>query len=325
MARHDDDLVGPFASAQLRDDVGRVGVRFEMRVHLQAHAQALTAGRQARESLRVFGRDRRRGNLRDAGAIRQHARMRRAQAVRAHRAHQHRDRAVLRRLRRAVGAIGDRLSVATIRGVEQHDAAAGLGAAAFEFGEAADDEQVGLDAVARRADAHAEAEHRDAMGARRHQVERLGAADPLRDLHRVGPHLVEPVRFHRRHRPRDGVLEGLRAAEAMAERVGQQRQAIPRELVGCGRGNHPRDRLPIRVDKRRRLRAQRRHPESHRHQPDRPTHPHAPSIPRGRASAGSGSGLSYAVSSTANMLFTDQARLLRSARTRHLADLSGRA
>ncbi len=186
---------------------------------------------------------------------------------------------------------------------------------------------------ARRADAHAEAEHRDAVRARSDQVERLGAADPLRDLHGIGPHLVEPVRLHRRDRPRDGVFERLRAAESMAERVGQQREAIPRELVGRGRGDHARDRLAIRVDERRRLRAQRRHTQSHRQKPDRPTHPHATEHTlRGRACAAfgvgparRGSGLAYAVSSTALGPFSDQARPLRSARSRHLADLSSRA
>ena len=241
-----------------RDDVGRVGVGIETRFHLQAHAQTLATGRQAREPLCVFGRDRGSRNLRDTGAVGEHAGVGRPQAVGSDRAHEHRDRAVLSRLRGAVGAVGDRLAVAAIGRVEQHDAPARLGAAALEFGEAADDEQVGLDAVARRADAHAETEHRYAVRARRDQVERLGAADPLRDLHGVGPDLVEAIGLHRRDRPRDGVFERLRAAQSMAERVGQQRETIPGELVRRGRRDHARDRLAIRVDERRPLRAHRR-------------------------------------------------------------------
>ena len=275
VARHDDDLVGSLASAQLGDDVGRIGVRLEMRLHLQAHAKTLAAGCLARESLRVFSRDRRRRNLRHARAVDEHAGVWRPQAVGAERAHQHRDRAVLCGLRRAVGAVRDGLPVAAVRRVEQHDAPTSLGAAALELGEAADDEQVRLDALAWSAGTQAKAEHRDAVRARGDQVEGLGAADPLRDLHRIGPHLVEPVRLHRRDRPRDGVFERLRAAEAMAKGVGQKGQAIPRELIGCRRGNDARDWLAIRIDERRGLRPKRRRAQNNRDEHDQPTHPHA--------------------------------------------------
>ena len=60
-------------------------------------------------------------------------------------------------------------------------------------------------------------------------LDALLAAHPVRHLHRLGADVVEAVLLHLGHGPLDGVLERLRAAQAMAERVAEQREALPRE------------------------------------------------------------------------------------------------
>ena len=71
-----------------------------------------------------------------------------------------------------------------------------LVAGGVELVEAADDEEFGLDAVGRRADAVAEAEHRQRMPARRDDLQALGAAHPVRHLDRLEPHVLEAVAAH---------------------------------------------------------------------------------------------------------------------------------
>ena len=64
MAADDDDFVWPLAPADFADDVRRVGIGKELRLHLQAEPDRRAAFCHALETFGVFGRDRGRGNLR---------------------------------------------------------------------------------------------------------------------------------------------------------------------------------------------------------------------------------------------------------------------
>ena len=88
----------------------------------------------------------------------------------------------------------------------------------------------------RRADAVAEAEHHQRMPARRDDFEALGAAHPVRHLHRLGAHVLEAVLLISLDRPLDRGLEVGRAAEAMAEGVAELGEALP---GGVGRPRSP--------------------------------------------------------------------------------------
>ena len=80
VAADDDDFVGFFASANLADDVGRLGVGVEMRLHLQPDDDRVAAVGHALQPVGVFGRDGRCRDLRRVSRVLQRAGVRRAQA-----------------------------------------------------------------------------------------------------------------------------------------------------------------------------------------------------------------------------------------------------
>src|SRR6185295_6771987 len=161
VAADDDDLLGPLASADLADDVRRRRVGLEVRLHLQPDDDAAAAIGHALQAIGVLGADRRGGNLRRVAGVAEGAGVRRPQSARTDRAHQYRDGAVARGARRPHRSEADGLAVAGERDVEQDDAPARRRRSRIELLEAADDEHLALHAVARRADAVAEAEHHD--------------------------------------------------------------------------------------------------------------------------------------------------------------------
>ena len=63
VAADDDDFVRLLASADLADDVGRLGVGLEVRLHLQPHDDPAAAIRHALQPIGVLGRNRRGRNL----------------------------------------------------------------------------------------------------------------------------------------------------------------------------------------------------------------------------------------------------------------------
>ena len=255
MAADDDDLVGTLAPADLADDVGRVGVGQELGLHLQPDPDLRAAVLHALQPLGVLGRDRRRRDLRRALGVAQRAGVRRAQAGRADRADEHGDGAERGRARWSGGAVLHRLAVVRERDVEEDDLAARGGAGRVELVEGADDEHVGLDAVGGRADAVAEAEHRQRVTDAGDVISSaLLAAHPVRHLDRLGAHVLEAVLLHLGRRPRDGGVEAFGSAEAVAERVAEEREPLPREGTRCDSAISRARRLAVGVEPARGLR-----------------------------------------------------------------------
>ena len=152
---------------------------------------------------------------------------------RADRAHQQRHRAVPRRHRGAAGSIRHRLAVIRVRHVEEHDLALGLRPRASRARRRSPPPSPrprcpagGVATLPPRP------EHRDDVMRRIGDLEALGAAHPLRNHHALGVHVLEAVLLHGLDGPRDGAIEILGAAEALAVGVGQLGEAIPRELIG---------------------------------------------------------------------------------------------
>ena len=121
--------------------------------------------------------------------------------------------------------------------VEENDAPPGERALAFQFLETADDEKLRLHAARRSADAVAQAQHRDFRMSRLDDLGALAAAHPVRNHHPFGMHVFETVALHFLGGPADRRIQLRRSTEAMAEKVGHQRQALPRCVIGGGSGN----------------------------------------------------------------------------------------
>ena len=112
--------------------------------------------------------------------------------------------------------------------MEEDDPALDAITGGVELAETVDDQQFGFDAGGRRTDAVAEPQHRERMPSRRDDLQALGAANPMRHLDRIEPH-VEAVAAHFARRPLDGGVEVLGAAQAMAEGVAELCQPVPGE------------------------------------------------------------------------------------------------
>ena len=120
------------------------------------------------------------------------------------------------------------------RHVEQHDLALGLRRAPLEVLERGDHQHLRGDPVLGRADAAAQAQHRELGRARLHQLRRLGAPHPVRHHHRLAAHVLEAVGLHEVEDPVDGGLEAGRAAEPVAEGVHQPAEPAIGRAVGGG-------------------------------------------------------------------------------------------
>ena len=89
----DHDFVGQLAAADLADDVGRVGVGEEVRLHLEPDPRRRAAVLHALQPVGVLDRDRGGRNLRLTLGVAERAGVRRAQAGRADGADERRNRA----------------------------------------------------------------------------------------------------------------------------------------------------------------------------------------------------------------------------------------
>src|SRR6185503_12492609 len=74
------------------------------------------------------------------------------------------------------------------------------------------------------------AEYRQRLRNRTGDLQTLPAAHPVRDLDRLGVHVLEAVLLHLRERPLNCRLEVGRSAEAVAEGVAEEREALPCEV-----------------------------------------------------------------------------------------------
>ena len=77
------------------------------------------------------------------------------------------------------------------------------------------------------------------MASRLDNLRALAAAHPLRHHHPLGVHVLEAVLVHLGDRPLDGAIERRRAAQPVADRVGQHRQAVPGERAADGFADQP--------------------------------------------------------------------------------------
>ena len=227
MAAHEDDFVGQLAPADFADDVGGVRVGKEVRLHLQTDACGRPAVLHPLKALGILDRHRGSGNLRLPVRVVECAGVRRTQAGRPDRAHEDRDGAEGRGARRTGPAELHCFTISREGRVEEHDSAGNPGPRGLELLERPHDEHFGLDAWGWSADAVAEPQHDHLVLDRRDDLRALLPAYPVRHLDRFEVHVLEAVLLHFRGRPRDRVFERLRAAQAIPERVGQQRQAFP--------------------------------------------------------------------------------------------------
>jgi hypothetical protein len=224
VAADEDDLVRLLSAFKLRDDVGRLGVGQEARLHPEAQAGALAAVVHALQHLRALDGDGGRGNLRAVLRVAERARVRRLKADGRDGADDGGDRAVLRRARGARAAVADRLAVGGEGRVVDDYLAAHLRAESFKLVEVADDDGLGRNPPGRRADAVAEAQHREPAARGLQKLKALLAPDPVGHHHLLGAHVVQPVAPHLRDRPGDGALQVLGPAQAVADAVGEPRE-----------------------------------------------------------------------------------------------------
>ena len=136
------------------------------------------------------------------------------------------------------------------RHIEQHDAPARTSGVLFKLLEVVNDQDFALHATGRRGDAAAESEHRDGVTGRLENVGALASPHPHRNHDRLGVDVLETVPLHLVHRPRDGAIERRRAAQARADGVGQQSQALPPEGIAHRFPDETRGRFPIPVEPR---------------------------------------------------------------------------
>ena len=106
-------------------------------------------------------------------------------------------------------------------------------------------QDVRLQSVGRRAHAVAESEHHQRLVRRLDDLGALGAAHPLRHQDTLGVDVFQAIALHFVGGPLDGAFERRRAAETVANRVGQERQPLPRERAAHCLANQPCRRLPI--------------------------------------------------------------------------------
>ncbi len=232
MAAHDDDLIRPFPAADLADDVGGISIGQEPGVHFQADTNLRAAVLHPLQALRVLDGDGGAGNLRHPFRVAQSAGVGRAQAGWADGADERGDGAKLRRPRWPRASILHGFGIRGEGNVEENDLAAHARAGSIELVERPHDQHLGFDTFGWRADAVAEAEHDEARSEGCRDFDAFLAANPVRNFHRFGPDVVEPILLHLGDRPLDRALQRLRTAEPMSERVSEEREAFPREWAG---------------------------------------------------------------------------------------------
>ena len=159
--------------------------------------------------------------------------MRRVETAARGRSDQRRDRPQVRRPRRAVRAIPNRLAVTHPgNGIENDLALNALSTERRELLEASHrDHRSGQRSTGSR-DASPETEDRDRLLHRREHFRSLLPANPMRNLHRELPHVVELFLAHRRVSPLDGPLERRRSAQPVSDRSRQVSELFKALRVG---------------------------------------------------------------------------------------------
>src|SRR5207247_8265016 len=125
----------------------------------------------------------------------------------------------------------DGLAVIGERHVEQDDRTAGAYGAGVQLLETVDDEEIRLDPLGRRRDASAQTEHHDRMSCRVDDLCALFSADPSGHGDDLSMHVLEAIVLHFLDGPLNRAIELRRAAQAVADRVGQLAESAPRAGV----------------------------------------------------------------------------------------------
>ena len=225
VAADDDDLLRLLRSGDLRNDVPRNAIGQRACLHLEPHAERLAAGLHPREHVGVLQRERGMRDFLYTIGVRHAAGVRRLHRERPNRPNQARHRPGPRRVNCPLRADDHRLAILGERHVEEHDFPFGLSGTLREIVKPGDHQHVRSNAFGRRADAAAQAEHRQLAAAWRKQLDRLAATNPARHRNLLTPNVLEAVFFHLSETPVYGGLEIFRAGKARAERVAHRGQA----------------------------------------------------------------------------------------------------
>ena len=232
MAANDDDLLRLLRSGDLRNDVPRNAIGQRACLHLEPRAERFAAGLHPREHVGVLQRER---GVRDFPypiGVRHAAGVRRLHRERPNRSNQARHRPGPRRVNCPLRADDHRLAILGERHVEEDDFSLDLSGTILEIVKPCDHQHVRRNAFGRRADAAAQAEHRQLAAAWRKQLDRLAATNPARDGNFLSPNVSEAVFFHLSETPVYGGLEIFRAGKAGPKRVTHRGQARkPKQAV----------------------------------------------------------------------------------------------
>ena len=189
VAADDDDLLRLLRSGNLRNDVVRNAVGQSACLHLEPHAERLAAGLHPREHVGVLQRERGVRDFLYAIGVRHSAGVRRLHRKRPNRPNQARHRPGPRRVNCPLRADDHRLAILGERHVEEDDFSLGLSGTILEIVKPGDHQHVRHNAFGRRADAAAQAEHRQLAAAWRKQLDRLAATNPARDGNFLSPNV----------------------------------------------------------------------------------------------------------------------------------------
>ena len=217
---------GMLAPGNLADHVARIRIRFHVRGHLQMNLHGHLILRKSRQHHGIFKRYRRRRNLRLRFVVNHGAGVRNLHRQRRDRPHQHRHRPQRRGPRSSIGAIHDRLPIALVNFVVNHNFSTYASAAQFrELIEVVHDDRIGRDPARWSPDAHPQAQHMQRPGLRREQPGRFGSAHPMRNFHRNRAHVAQTVALHLLFAPLDRARQRFRAAQPVPDRGRTGRQA----------------------------------------------------------------------------------------------------
>ncbi len=209
------------------------------------NSHLLTELRHVAHPHRVLDSDRGGRDLRLLLVVAQRAGVRRGDAQAGGGADKGRDRSKGCRSRGTGGTVAYGAPVSfPVDGVDDDLALDVLATERLELVEAADDDDRRGDAALGGADAAPEAEHRQLALDRRDHVQRLLAAHPVRDHHRLLADR-ETLGRHRLGRPVDRLRQSGRAAQTMPDHGGQVGETLPALDVGQGRAQNPAGRLRI--------------------------------------------------------------------------------
>ena len=244
----DDNFIRPLASANLADHVRRLGVRLEMRRHRQLDGD-VPAHSHPIQAIRVFRRHGGRGNLRCVVGILEGAGVRQPESVEPDGSNQHADGTVRRRPGWAYERNWTVVPLSTY-GTLKKTMRPRASAAWASSSSNAWTTRISAWMPRANRDAVPEAEHRDGVMRRLHDLGTFGSTHPPGNHRLLGVHIFQTVRLHFSHGPLDRAIESGCAAEPVADRICQYGEAAPGERVAHRLADQSCGRLAVRVEPR---------------------------------------------------------------------------